>query len=54
MEIGKYTLENEIDCKCIADGWEIFPSTVDREGITPGDFSDAEWSGFGSIIVYKD
>lgn len=54
IKIGEYTLESDIDCKCTLDGWEIFSSAVEWNGITPSDFTEAEWGMGGSIIVTKE
>jgi len=51
IKIGDYVLENDVDCKCIPDGWEIFPEAVHRFNITPADFTSAEWAFGKSIIV---
>ena len=51
IKVGKYELENDVDMKCIAGGFEIFSSAVEREGITPDDFNRADWAAYGSIIV---
>jgi hypothetical protein len=51
ITLGKYNLENDVDCKCISDGWEIFSSAVERENIKPADFQNADWGMYGSIIV---
>ena len=50
IKIGNHELENDIDCKCISDGWEIFGDTVTRLGIDTADFESAYWQE-GSIIV---
>ena len=50
ITINDYKLENDADCKCIPDGWEIFQSAVERLNINPNDFSSAYWES-GSIIV---
>lgn len=51
MKIGKYELENDVDCKRIIDGWEIFPNAVREHAIDPEDFESADWDN-GSIMVY--
>ncbi len=53
IKLGKWELENDIDCKCIPDGWEIFGDAVNRLGISPEDFTDAYWGMFDSIIIEK-
>ena len=51
ITIGKWEFENNVDCKCIPDGWEIFPDTVNRLGIDPADFGDSAYWQDDSIIV---
>lgn len=51
--IGKYELENDVDAKATPDGYEIFPECVEKFGIKPGDFDDADWGSNNSIIVYE-
>uniref|UniRef100_A0A6M3JYQ1 Uncharacterized protein n=1 Tax=viral metagenome TaxID=1070528 RepID=A0A6M3JYQ1_9ZZZZ len=53
MKLGDYNLEIDRECKCIADGWEIFGDAVAEHGISPEDFAAAHWEG-RSIIVEKD
>ena len=50
IKIGNHELENDSECKCIPDGWEIFGDTVTRLGINPEEFESAYWQE-GSIIV---
>jgi len=50
MKIGNYELENDRECKRIANGWEIFPDAVEAQDLTPEDFKNAHWED-GSIIV---
>ena len=52
ITIGEYRLEDNIECKCIPDGWEIFPHVVDTMRIKPEHFAEAYWQG-GSIIVLR-
>jgi hypothetical protein len=55
MKIGKYELENDVDFKQTADGYEIFFDATKKYGITPEDFTDAEWLiGNGSILVIEE
>ena len=54
IKIGQYELENDMDCKCVPDGYEIFASAVERQGISPNDFTSADWGMGGSIIVTEE
>ena len=54
IKIGEYELENDIDCKVILDGYEIFSTAVDLNGISPSDFESAYWGMGGSVIVEKE
>lgn len=51
IKLGKYNLLNDIECKIIVGGYEIFSKTVGERGITPSDFPNAYWGDYGSIIV---
>ena len=52
VKIGDYTFENDIDVKCIPDGWEIFTATVDKFNLSLEDFGDrAKYGMYGSIII---
>jgi len=51
IKLGKYELENDYECKCTLDGWEIFADTVNKMNILPSDFTVADWGMFGSIII---
>jgi len=53
VKIGKYNLENDVECKIIPDGIEIFAEAVDHHGITPDDFPVAHWGFNGNIIIQK-
>jgi len=50
LKIGKYKLLNDIDVKCIMDGWEISSSAVKKYDIKPADFDNAYWSGENIIV----
>jgi len=54
IKIGEYELENDVECKVIADGYEIFNTTVEWNGISPSDFTVADWGMGGSIIVTEE
>ena len=54
IKLGRWTLENDVDVKCTLDGWEIFLVAVERLGIVPNDFEDADWFNLGSILVQED
>jgi len=52
------TLKNDLECKITADGWEIFPATVQKYGIdasmiisVDGNPIQADWGSLGSILV---
>ena len=59
-KIDHWSLENDIDYKITADGWEIFTEAVNKYGITPesihhvdrGNVS-ADWCGMGSIEITR-
>ena len=51
IEIAGYELENDVDCKCIPDGWEISTEAVNRLGINVTDFKSAYWIQGDGIIV---
>jgi len=53
IKIGGYTLENDIDVKCIPDGWDISREAVKNYGISLSDFNDADYGNYGNIIVYN-
>jgi len=53
IQIGQYKLENDVECKCIPDGFELFADAVAENGIHPDDFKSAYWYG-DSIIVEND
>jgi len=54
IKIGNHVLDNDIDCKCIPDGWEIFPDAVTRLGIDTEEFESAYWIQGDGIIVETD
>lgn len=58
IKIGRWSLENDVDCKIIPRGFEIFPYAVKEFNINPtsirkaeGKKVSADWSGMGSIEV---
>ena len=51
--IGYFLLENDVDFKCIPDGYEIFADAVQREQMSPDDFESAHYEGC-NIIVNKE
>ncbi|MBL0716739.1 MAG: hypothetical protein JJV89_01710 [Desulfosarcina sp.] len=51
MKIGGYELENDVDYKCILDGFEISSRVVKKYDLDPSDFKSAYWGSFGGIIV---
>ena len=51
ITIGPYELDNDLECKCIPDGFEIFGCAVRNHGIDPEDFVAAYYLESGSIIV---
>lgn len=54
IKVGKYTLEEDVDCKVTYDGTEIFKKAVDKHNIDPSDFEYAEWVGLGGILVIEE
>lgn len=60
IRIGKYLLENDTECKCTCEGWEIFSNTVKRLSIMPETIHRAaglpvraDW-GFDESIIVTD
>ena len=52
IQVGIFRLENDVECKVIPDGFEIFADAVKKHNINPDDFKNAEWMD-GSIIVAR-
>ena len=61
MTFGKWSLENDVDFKVTPDGFEIFSSAVENNGINPSDVDTvdgrparADWGMLGSILVKEN
>ena len=51
IKIENHEFENDVECKCIMDGYEIFANAVEKYDLSPNHFSSADWGTSGSIIV---
>ena len=51
IKIENHEFENDVECKCIMDGYENFANAVEKYDLFPNHFSSADWGTSGSIIV---